>query len=104
MAKLEMQSSHVFWRLYRLKCKNFIMEHEILSVSKPVALFQKYVHIENGLAMGYKTRAGRQVKMMFIPVPEANYTQVRHTVLLDFFLSCRKQYKHLWPGISGKSH
>ena len=104
MTTLEMQSSHVFWRLCRLKFKNFIMEHDILGVSKSVALYQKYVHIKNSLAMGYITRAGRQVKMMFIPVPEANYTQLRHTVLIDFFLSCRKQYKKLWPGISGKSH
>ena len=93
MVTLEMQISPVFWRLYTLKCKNFIMEHDILSVSKSVALYQKYVHIKNGLAMGYITRVGRQVKMIFIPVPEANYTQVRHTDLLVFCLSCSKNTK-----------
>jgi len=39
MATLEMQSSHVFWRLYTLKSENFITEHDILSVSKSVAFY-----------------------------------------------------------------
>ena len=67
----------MFWKLYILTSKNAIMEHDILSVSKSVAFYQKYVHTETCLPMGYIPRARRQVKMMFIPVPEANYTQAK---------------------------
>jgi hypothetical protein len=76
-----------------MKCKHLFLEHDILSVSKSAALYQKYVHIKTCLPTRYIPRAGKQVKMMFIPAPEANYTQVRHTVLLVFCLSCRKNTK-----------
>ena len=50
------------------------IECYILSVSKSVAWYQKYVHNKACLEMGYTPRDWRQVKMMFIP-GKVNYTQ-----------------------------
>ena len=72
------QSSHVYWRMYTLKCKTVIMEtikHDILIVSKSVA-YENFVHIKGCLATGYIQTVWRQVKVTFIPVPgKVNYTQ-----------------------------
>jgi len=43
------------------------IQHDILSVSKSVACYQKYVHIKNCLVKGYTPRAWGQVKVTFIP-------------------------------------
>ena len=56
LGTLEMQSPHEFWRLYTLKSKTLIVEktkHDILSVSKSVAWYQKNMHIKACLVMGY---------------------------------------------------
>lgn len=78
-----------------MKSKNFIMGNDILSVSKSVALYQKHVHIKNCLAAGYIPRAGRQVKMMFIPVPEASYTQAKAYCPISFLSFIQKTMQKL---------
>jgi hypothetical protein len=51
-------------------------KHDVLSESKSVARYQKYVHIKACLGNIYIPRAWRQVKMTFIPVPrKANFTE-----------------------------
>jgi len=47
-------------------------------VSKAVARYQNYVHIEVCLARRYIPRAWRKIKMAFIPVP---ILRLRHNVL-----------------------
>jgi len=42
------------------------IKHDILSVSKSVAWYQKYVHIKTCLVQWYTPRAWGQVKMTFI--------------------------------------
>ncbi len=78
LGTIEMQSSHVFWRMYTLKSKTVIIKsikHYILSVSKSVA-YQNYVHITDWLSTGYIQTVWRQVEVTFIPVPgKDNHTQ-----------------------------
>jgi hypothetical protein len=51
------------------------IKHDILSVSKSAAWYQKYEHIKPCLATVYIHRAMRQVKMRFIPATgKVNYT------------------------------
>ena len=62
LGTLEMQSQHVFWRMYTLKSKTVIMETNVWhSVSKSVAWYQSYVHIKACLATGYIHTVWRQV-------------------------------------------
>ena len=79
LGTIEMQSPHVFWRMYTWKSKAVIIKsikHDILSVSKSVAWYQQYVHITACLSTGYIQTVWRQVKVTFIPVPgKVNYTQ-----------------------------
>ena len=59
------------------------IKHDIITVSKSLASYQKYMHIKvcaywSLLVTGYTLRAWRQVKMMFIPVNgKVNYTQAK---------------------------
>jgi len=63
-------------------------KHDILSVSKSVAWYQKYVRIKVCLPKGSIHRARRQFEMMFIPAPgKVNYTQAKAycpIILLSF--------------------
>jgi len=107
MGTLEMQSPRVFWRLYTLQSKTLITEtskHDILSVSKSAALYQRYVYIKACLEMGHIPRAWRKVKMMFIPTPgKVNYTQGKAycSISLSFM---QKRCKNWRPGISGMKY
>ena len=66
---LEIQSQHVFLRLYTLKSKTVIMErieHDILSVSKSVVLYQQYLHVTACLATGcIYTEPGGSTRMLY---------------------------------------
>jgi len=51
-------------------------KHDILSASKSVAWYWKYMYIKACLPKGYVHRARRQFEMMFIPAhEEVNHTQ-----------------------------
>jgi hypothetical protein len=82
IAWLEIQSPYAFWKLHTLLLWKKI-KHDILSVSKSVVWYQKYMHIKvcaySSLPSNrYTPRACRQVKMMFIPVNgKVNYTQAK---------------------------
>ena len=73
------------------------IKHDILSVSKSVAWYQKYMHIKACLVTGYTPRVWRQVKMMFIPATgKVNYTQAKAycTIsLLSFIWKMMQEFK-----------
>ena len=76
LSTLEIQSQHVFLRLYTLKSKTVIMErieHDILSVSKSVALYQQYVHVTACLATGcIYTEPGGSTRMLYTAPGKVN--------------------------------
>ena len=77
LGTLEIQSPYAFWKLHTLLLWKKI-KYDIITVSKSVVWYQKYMHIQACLVIGYKPRAWRQVKMMFIPVNgKVNYTQAK---------------------------
>jgi len=82
LGKLEIQSPYAFWKLHTLLLWKKI-KHDITTVSKSVALYQKYTHIKICAysilpSNRYTPRAWRQVKMMFIPANgKVSYTQAK---------------------------
>jgi hypothetical protein len=97
LVTLNMQSPHLFWRMYILKPNTVIMErnkHRMLRVSISVVWFQKCVHIKSCLARGYIPKACTQVKMTFVPATvKSTILGLRHIVPLVYWLPCRKQCK-----------
>ena len=82
LGKLEIQSPYAFWKLHTLLLWKKI-KHDIITVSKSVAWYQKYMHIKvcaySSLPSNrYTPRAWREVKMMFIPANgKVTYTQAK---------------------------
>jgi len=65
------------------------MKHEVLSVSKSVVRYQKYVHMKDCLARRYIPIAWGQVRMTLIPAPgKAKCTMANgyHPINLLFFM------------------
>jgi hypothetical protein len=74
-------------------------------VSKSVASCPKYVHIKACLLTGYKPRAWRQVKMMFIPPNrKVNYTKGKTycPIIPPFFME--KMIQKFIKGMSMLKH
>ena len=99
LVTLDMQSPHVFWRLYTLK-SNTVMKrnkHAILRVSISVVWFQTCAaHIKSCLARIYIPKAWRQVKMTFVPAPvKVNYTQAKAYCPISR-LSIRQKTVQIW--------
>ena len=87
LGTFQWRSLYMFWRMYTLKSKTIIRERikcNIVSVSKSVTWYKKYVHIKTCLATGclYTEPGGR--------------TGMHYT--------CTWQGQLTWPGISRKNH
>ena len=86
MGTLERHSLYVLEAVH-IEMLTVIMEkikYEVLSVSKPVARCQTYVHIKTYLAKRYIPIAWGQVKMTFIPAPGKANVQRYPISLLTF--------------------
>jgi hypothetical protein len=80
-------------------------KHEVLSESKSVEWYQKYVHIKVCQGNIYIPRAWTQVKMTFIPVPrKANFTEAKGYHPISLLTSTQKRCKNWWPGMSRMKH
>ena len=67
------------------------IKHDIPSVSKSVALYQKYTNIKTCLVTGYKPRDWGQVMMIFIPATgKVNYTQAKAYCTISLLSFTRK--------------
>jgi len=99
-----MQSSHVFWRMYKLKSKTAIIKiikHDILSESKSVAWYQNYVHVKSCIATGYIHRVWRPVRVTFIHAPGKVYdSQAKAYCTISLQSSLQKTMEDWWPEIS----
>jgi hypothetical protein len=78
-------------------------KHDILSVSKSVAWYQKYVHINASLARRYIQEPGGRSRR-YLHLGRPTILRLRDINLFVYCPPCRKQCKKWWPVISGLIH
>ena len=98
MGTFERHSLYMFWRLYTLRSRLLLRKQinmTLLSVSKSVAWYQKYVHIKACVARRYIPRASGQVKIrLYLYLGRPTILRLRDIIRLLYHPSCTKWCKN----------